>query len=145
MPVGSARTLKRRSIIWRRRSPKRPSFALDRLRQVLPVVVTRELPLHTLTIVSLELYEAGFAAVLLVEQTAEQLVASRGDDIGAPMLTLTVTDDRGQRYLARPRAGSSGGAAGDGYQMRDVYYCEPALDPAAIALTLVVDAVDGLH
>lgn len=113
-------------------------FDFAHLRAVLPVVQTAAVGDATLTITSLELYEAGFAANLLFEQEAEPPYPERPDPNG-PLLfrgmpAITAHDDRGTRYEGRPRSGYGGGTTKS--SLREVYNFAPTLNPDARSLTL---------
>ena len=122
-------------------------FDFAHLLAVLPVARTADVGDATLTITSLELYEAGFAANLLFEQETEPPFPGRPDPDG-PLLfrgmpAISARDDRGTRYEGRLRAGYGGGGTTKS-DMREVYNFAPALDPAARTLTLDITFVTRL-
>jgi hypothetical protein len=122
-------------------------FDFAHLRAVVPVARTATLGDVTLTVMSLELYEAGFAAILLFEQMTEPPFPDRPDADG-PILfrgmpALSTHDDLGARYEGRPRAGYGGGGQTVS-QMHQVYNFAPALNPAARTLTLDISFVTRL-
>jgi len=122
-------------------------FDFAHLLAVLPVVRTAAVGDATLTITSLELYAAGFAANLLFEQVTEPPFPERPDPEG-PLLfrgmpAITARDDRGIRYEGRPRSGYGGGGTTRS-EMREVCNFAPALNPDARALTLDITFVTRL-
>lgn len=120
-------------------------FNFAHLRVVLPIAQTVSLGDLSLTVTSLECYEAGFAANLLFEQPSSRpsqpepppKMAPEPPLILSAMPAITTRDDRGTHYAGRLRAGHGGGGPSVD-QLRDVYNFAPALDPAAASLTLQV-------
>lgn len=122
-------------------------FDFAHLRAVVPVAQTAPVGAATLTVMSLELYEAGFAANLLFEQATEPTPPAR-HGLDAPqvfrgMPAITAHDDRGNCYDGRLRAGYGGGGPTVS-RMRDVYNFAPALDRDARTLTLDITFVTRL-
>jgi hypothetical protein len=81
-------------------------FDFAHLLAVLPVVRTVDVGDATLTITSLELFEAGFAANLFVEQETEPPFAGRPNPEG-PLIfrgtpAISARDDRGSVALRHP-------------------------------------------
>lgn len=111
-----------------------PAFDVVNLRQVLAVRQRGAFPSGTLTLASLELYHKGFIAVLWIEHD------SYGD---FPHWAINATDNLGNRYLSKSRAGSGGGLSNGRSQTRAVNMFTPGLDPAARMLTLELCAVSG--
>ncbi|HEX5164591.1 MAG TPA: hypothetical protein VFV93_04280, partial [Thermomicrobiales bacterium] len=94
-----------------------------------------------------ELYEGGFAAILLFEQVTEPPLPDRPDADG-PILfrgmpAISASDDHGNRYEGRMRAGYGGGGQTVS-QMHEVCNFAPALNPDARTLTLDVSFVTRL-
>ena len=122
-------------------------FDFAHLRAVVPVARTAPLGDVTLTVMSLELYEAGFAAILLFEHEAEPPFSARPDADG-PILfrgmpAISAHDNLGARYEGRPRAGYGGGGQKVSH-MNQVYNFAPALNPDARTVTLDVRFVTRL-
>ncbi len=114
-------------------------FNFAHLLAVLPVAQTVSLGDVSLTLTSLECYEAGFAANLLLEQPAHpQRYEQPQPD--PPLLfhalpAISARDDRGVHYAGRLRSGHGGGGLITD-QERQVHNFAPALDPHAQTLTL---------
>lgn len=122
-------------------------FDFAHLLAVVPVTRTASLSDVTLTVMSLELYQAGFAAILLFEQVTEPPFPGRPDPEG-PLLfrgmpAINARDDRGTHYQGRPRAGYGGGSTTVS-QMHEVYNFAPALNRDVRTLTLDVSFVTRL-
>ncbi len=122
-------------------------FDYAHLLAVLPFTRTAAIGDATLTITSLEVYKAGFAANLLFEQETEPPYPQRPDPNG-PLLfrgmpAITAHDDLGTHYEGRPRSGYGGGGTTVS-QIREVYNFAPTLDPNATTLTLDITFVTRL-
>lgn len=78
-----------------------------------------------ITMTSLELYQDGFNALLLIEHDDLTSLVR----VGA-FPVLVVQDDRGRQYHGKMRSGSGGGD-----RMRVIYSFAPALDPTAESLS----------
>lgn len=126
-------------------------FTLDQLVRIVPVAATLPLGDMQFTLLSLECYRDGFAALVLIEQELvfSELQPKRADYVAPLILRSSFAiddafDDRSGRYVGRPRAGSSSDAGPDRIGLRFVYSFTPALDPAAQILSLVVTQVGDL-
>lgn len=123
-------------------------FTLDNLIQIVAIGETRAADDIDITLLSLECYHDGFAALVLAESSAAAPVVSTAWPPEPPRLlrsTLVVTDvrtDTGQRYTCRPRAGHGGGRPDGRIEVRSVFACAPALDGHARSLTLTVEQVE---
>ena len=99
----------------------------------------------TFTLMSLELYEAGFIVLLLIEQRDVPIFDGPGELplILRGMAAITARDDLGQLYSGWPQAGAGGGRSGSA-ETRAVQIFTPALNPDAGLLSLEVEWVERL-
>ena len=112
-----------------------PAFDFENLTAVVALRQHGAFPAGTLTLASLELYREAWIAILWIEFDAF------GDDF--PHWVFNVTDDLGNNYIGRNRAGIGGGLPGGRSQHRAVVMFMPGLDPAAQTLTFELRAVQG--
>jgi hypothetical protein len=118
-------------------------FDFAHLRAVVSIAETQPLDgdALTLTVTSIEQYEAGFAANLLFEEIHD---AASGPSVPFhAMPAITARDERGNEYQGRLRAGFGGGGRGRS-EMREVYNFAPALPDDVRTLMLEVSFVTQL-
>lgn len=112
-----------------------PAPVLGALLGVLPVVQTQHHGRWSLTLVAVEHWAGACVASFTVRWHTPP--GEGGARMPSPGLALRVTDDRGERYLAR-QCGGSGGSDSQSGHMDLAYTLTPALDPAARALRFAV-------
>jgi hypothetical protein len=116
------------------------------LTRVVPLGITRTCAGVALSLMSLELYERGFIAAMLLEQADPQ---HPGGPEPLPLIframpAITAQDDLGHTYAGHMRAGAGGGST-RGAQMRMLYTFTPALHEHAQTLAFEIEWVERLH
>ncbi|MGI9147816.1 MAG: hypothetical protein ACR2IK_14905 [Chloroflexota bacterium] len=102
---------------------KSPIPELRILQWVVPVAKSQQRGDIEVTILSIEAYDDGFVLNVRTEYV-------RPPTFGTPELALTIADDRGAVYRARPPGGFGGGSLAR-LQWRGAYFFAPALDEHA--------------